>query len=111
MSRKLFRFFYIGLFLLGMALAVDGGSAHADGGNIRVLTVKGNIVPVVADYINRGISQAEDSGSTACIIELDTPGGLLESAQTIVTRILNARIPVVVYVAPQERGPLRRVPL
>jgi membrane-bound serine protease (ClpP class) len=100
-SKKVFRVFYIGLFLLGVALAVGGGSAHADGGNVRVLTVKGNIVPVVADYINRGISQAEDSGSTACIIELDTPGGLLESAQTIVTRILNARIPVVVYVAPQ----------
>jgi membrane-bound serine protease (ClpP class) len=100
-SKQVFRFFYIGLFLLGLALSIGGGNAHADGGDVHVLTVKGTIVPVVADYINRGLSEAEDSGSTACIIELDTPGGLLESAQVIVTRILNARIPVVVYVAPQ----------
>ena len=78
-----------------------GGRANAAGGNILVLTVKGNIVPVVADYIDRGISEAEDEGSVACIIELNTPGGLLDVTQNIVTRILNARVPVVVYVAPQ----------
>ncbi|MHB8085444.1 MAG: NfeD family protein [Dehalococcoidia bacterium] len=99
--KQVLRLFYVGLFLLGLALSLSGGNAHADEGNIRVLTVKGTIVPVVADYIDRGISDAEDSGANACIIELDTPGGLLESAQTIVTRILNARVPVIVYVAPQ----------
>ena len=66
-----------------------------------MLTVKGNIVPVVADYIDHGIARAENEGSAACIIELDTPGGLLDVTQKIVTRILNAKVPVVVYVAPQ----------
>jgi membrane-bound serine protease (ClpP class) len=55
----------------------------------------------VADYIDRGISQAEDENAAACIIELDTPGGLLESTEAIVKRIMNAEVPVVVYVTPK----------
>jgi membrane-bound serine protease (ClpP class) len=101
MSKHIFRFIYIGLFLVGIVLAVTGNRADAAGGNIRVLTVKGNIVPIVADYIDRGISRAEEEGSVACIIRLDTPGGLLDVTQNIVTRILNAKVPVVVYVSPQ----------
>jgi membrane-bound serine protease (ClpP class) len=66
-----------------------------------VLQVKGTIVPVVADYIDRGISEAEDNGDSVCIIELDTPGGLLSSTERIVQTIFNAHIPVVVYVSPK----------
>lgn len=102
MWRRIFRLIYSGLFLVGLALAITGSSVTADSNNsVRVLSVKGNIVPIVADYIDRGISRAEDEGSAACIIELDTPGGLLDVTQKIVTRILNARVPVVVYVSPQ----------
>ena len=68
---------------------------------VRVLRVEGVIVPIVADYIDRGISQAEDEDAAACVIELDTPGGLLESTETIVKRIMNADVPVVVYVSPK----------
>ncbi|RPJ64234.1 MAG: nodulation protein NfeD [Dehalococcoidia bacterium] len=101
MWKQIFRFTYISFFLAGIILAVSGNGVNANGGDIRVLTVKGNIVPIVADYIDRGISRAEAEGSVACIIELDTPGGLLDVTQNIVTRILNAKVPVVVYVAPQ----------
>jgi membrane-bound serine protease (ClpP class) len=68
---------------------------------VDVLTVDGTIVPVIADYIDRGISQAEKDGATVCIIELNTPGGLLDSTEKIVQRIMNAAIPIVVYVSPK----------
>jgi len=55
----------------------------------------------VYNYINRGISQAEERGADVCIIELDTPGGLLGSTDKIVGRIMNADVPVVVYVSPR----------
>jgi membrane-bound serine protease (ClpP class) len=58
------------------------------------------ITPVVARFVGRAIDEAEGNGSVCLIIELDTPGGLLESTQQIVTRILRSRIPVVVYVSP-----------
>jgi membrane-bound serine protease (ClpP class) len=68
---------------------------------VEVLTVDGTIVPVIADYIDRGISQAEEDGATVCIIELDTPGGLLDSTEKIVKKIMNAGVPIVVYVSPK----------
>jgi len=64
------------------------------------LHVEGTIVPIVADYIDRGIEQAEAKGNTIVIIQLSTPGGLMGTTQEIVERILNARVPVVVYVSP-----------
>ncbi|MCK4843462.1 MAG: ATP-dependent Clp protease proteolytic subunit, partial [Dehalococcoidia bacterium] len=79
-----------------------GGSiiAAANPTTVEVLTVDGVIVPVVADYIDRGISQAEDRNASVCIIKLNTPGGLLDSTARIVERILNADVPIVVYVSP-----------
>ena len=67
---------------------------------VDVLHVKGAINPVVVDYIKRGIEGAEESRATACIIQLDTPGGLDTSMRDIVKDIVNARVPVVVYVSP-----------
>ena len=101
MFRKIIRVIYVALFCFGAALSLWGGNAGADSHRVRVLEVKGTIVPVVADYISRGISEAEDNGDMACIITLDTPGGLLDTTEKIVGRIMNARVPVIVYVSPQ----------
>ncbi|MCX6004339.1 MAG: nodulation protein NfeD [Chloroflexi bacterium] len=98
--RHIFRAIYLLCLALGLVLSIASGSANANGREIRVLQVKGNIVPVVADYISRGIEEAEQAGSVACIIQLDTPGGLLNSTEDIVRRIMNAKVPVVVYVSP-----------
>lgn len=68
---------------------------------VVILTVDGPIVPVVASYLERGINLAEQEKAAACVICLNTPGGLYKSTQEIVGRILNARVPVVVYVSPQ----------
>jgi len=67
---------------------------------IFILEVKGIINPVSADYVNRGIQEAEEAGATVCIIQMDTPGGLDTAMRDIVQDIVNARIPVVVYVSP-----------
>jgi len=98
--RKIIRILYVSLFLVGMAFSLVACSVDQPTGGVHVLEVKGNIVPVVADYINRGISEAEQSGATVCIIVLDTPGGLLDSTSKIVERIMNAKVPVLVYISP-----------
>ena len=76
-----------------------GAAAATPAGEVLVLKVNGPIVPVVGEYLDRGLAQAEAAGAV-CVIELNTPGGLYETTQRIVTRILNARVPVVVYVSP-----------
>lgn len=65
-----------------------------------MLTVKGTINPVLTDYIGRGIDQAGETGAQAVIIQMDTPGGLDTAMRDIIQSIINARVPVVVYVSP-----------
>jgi len=82
------------------AMAFISSVVNADSSDIEILSVDGTIVPVVANYLDRGISRAEANESIACIIELNTPGGLLNATEDIVQRILNAKVPIVVYVSP-----------
>jgi membrane-bound serine protease (ClpP class) len=82
------------------AIAFVSSVVNADSSDIQILSVDGTIVPVVANYIGRGINRAESEGAVVCIIELDTPGGLLNATEDIVQRILNAKVPIVVYVSP-----------
>jgi membrane-bound serine protease (ClpP class) len=95
------RFCFILLLAVLSAISFISSAVRADSSRIEVLTVDGTIVPVIASYIDRGISRAESEGAVACIIELNTPGGLLNSTEDIVQRILNARVPVIVYVSPR----------
>lgn len=67
---------------------------------VVTITVNGAINPVVASFIERSIEKAEKSNAECIIIYLNTPGGLLKSTRIIVGDILDASIPVVVYVAP-----------
>jgi membrane-bound serine protease (ClpP class) len=68
---------------------------------IEVLDISNMIInPVVAEIINQGITKAKNSDAECLIIRLDTPGGLLETTQGIVKKILNSEVPVVVYVWP-----------
>lgn len=98
------RFVSFSLFGMMIIIAVSGlvfGTVQADTPHIVVLNVEGTILPVVANYIDRGISKAEEENATACVIQLNTPGGLLGSTEIIVQRIMNANVPIIVYVSPK----------
>ncbi|MCU0373892.1 MAG: nodulation protein NfeD [Chitinophagaceae bacterium] len=73
--------------------------AQKPGSMVR-LTVDGAINPVVAEYIKNGVQQAENQQAAALILHLNTPGGLLKSTREIVNYMLDARVPIVVYVTP-----------
>jgi len=63
--------------------------------------LSGVISPASSAYILRAITIAEEKDAECLIIKLDTPGGLDESMREITKRILNANVPVVIYVAPK----------
>jgi len=88
------------LILAGLLAASIASQVQAAAPSIVVLNVKGVINPVVADYISRGIETAEEDYATVCIIRMDTPGGLDTAMRDIVQDIVNARVPVAVYVSP-----------
>ncbi len=74
--------------------------ASAEGPYAAVIPFKGIVNPAMATYVDRAIAQAEQSGASVIIIEMDTPGGLDTSMRDIIQRIIASRVPVVVYVAP-----------
>ncbi len=84
------------IFLANILSAAAQVTSHVD-----VLVVKGAINPAAADYVARGIEAVERDGATCLIIQLDTPGGLESSMRDIVQGIINAKVPIVVYVSPQ----------
>ena len=89
------------LFFLGLLVTVIiATQTQAASPGIKVLNVKGVINPVLVGYIERGIEQAEEENATVCIIQMDTPGGLDTAMRDIVQNIVNAKVPVVVYVSP-----------
>jgi membrane-bound serine protease (ClpP class) len=87
---------FVNVFVSSNASAVNTGASF-----IVVTKIGGGINPAVAGYIHDELKRAEDRGAACFIIELNTPGGLLQSTRDIVTDLLTAKIPVVVYVSPQ----------
>jgi membrane-bound serine protease (ClpP class) len=67
---------------------------------VASINVDGAIGPATASYISRSIEEARSQNAQCLIIQLNTPGGLLDSTQKIVQSFLGSTVPVVVYVAP-----------
>ncbi len=67
---------------------------------VFVIRIDAPITPVVAEYIIKSIDKASDARAEAIIIQLNTPGGLVDSMQQIVMKMMASAVPTVVYVAP-----------
>src|SRR6266508_2639249 len=70
--------------------------------NASVLRIKVNdmIHPISEEYIGRALADAVRAHDSAVVIDLSTPGGLLDSTRSIVEKMMTSPIPVIVYVAP-----------
>ena len=68
---------------------------------VCVARVQGTIGPATADYLARAIGEAAGRKAQCLVIELDTPGGLLDSTKEIIQSFLRSPVPTVVYVSPQ----------
>jgi membrane-bound serine protease (ClpP class) len=68
--------------------------------DVLKLVVDDTIHPVTAERIQRALDQATAHKDDAVLIELNTPGGLLESTREIIQRILASPVPVIIYVTP-----------
>ena len=67
---------------------------------VGLINIDGAIGPATASYVSRSIEAAREQHVQCLIIQLNTPGGLLDSTQKIVQSFLGSPVPVVVYVAP-----------
>ncbi len=81
-------------------LALFAAAATADEARVLLIRVDSAIHPVAADFIAGSLEEADEMRAAALVIELNTPGGLLESTREISKAMLGARTPVVVFVGP-----------
>jgi membrane-bound serine protease (ClpP class) len=84
---------------LGSVLSVTPSLAQTSPVVYR-LEIRDTIQPVTAARLERALEKANRDNAAALLIELDTPGGLLDSTREMVGEILSSRVPVIVYVAP-----------
>lgn len=94
-----------GLFLILLAsfsLIFQSAHAQSDTPLAIVMTADGPIMPPMLEYIQRGIETADRRNAEVLIIQLNTPGGNLDTMLEIIKEIRASDVPVVVYVAPRN---------
>jgi membrane-bound serine protease (ClpP class) len=77
-----------------LALAANARAA------VLQIVVNDMIHPISDEFIGRAIAEAQRTNAEMLLIELQTPGGLIDSTRSIVEKMMTSRVPVVVYVAP-----------
>ena len=93
----------IALLFLAIALC-HADSGYSETGKVLKIVIDGDINPVSANWIIQNVETAEREGYECLLIQMDTPGGLLESTKSIVKTLLSANVPVVMYIAPSGSG-------
>jgi membrane-bound serine protease (ClpP class) len=85
------------IFLWLAAVAALGCSSSAE---VLKIVVDDTIQPITEEYISRGVDEAARRGDQALLIELNTPGGLVDSTRKIIEKITTSSVPVIIYVTP-----------
>lgn len=88
------------LVVLGLLSVGAAGLARGATAEVPVLTATGVVDNVLAQYLAQGVADAAASGAPAVIVKLNTPGGSLDATQQITSAFLEAKVPVIVWVAP-----------
>jgi membrane-bound serine protease (ClpP class) len=86
--------------LILLAGLTCGPAASLPAADVGLIKINGAIGPATASYIARAVDLAGTRNDACLVIELDTPGGLLDSTKDIVAKLYESKVPTVVYVAP-----------
>jgi membrane-bound serine protease (ClpP class) len=84
----------------GLVLLLASQALGKEGDQVYVMPTSGVVDQIMQGYIRDGIAKADREGFAAVVIQLDTPGGALDATREIVKTLLNAPVPVIVWVGP-----------
>src|SRR5450755_1723871 len=90
---------YLKLHLIVSIAAVVLSTVEASAEILKVV-VNDTIQPISAEYIARGINEAQHRNAQAVLIEINTPGGLVDSTREIIQHLTASSVPVIIYVTP-----------
>ncbi len=83
------------LFFLALSVNLFAENKYA------VVELSGSVNPIVAQYLTEAMEKAVSDGNQFIVIQMDTPGGLMDAMREIIKSILTSKIPVVVYTYPK----------
>lgn len=83
-----------------LSVAPPPARAQGDVPEVVVLTFRGQLTGILVTYVENGLKRAEERGAEAVVILLDTPGGSVGLMDRLVQDLINAPVPVIVYVSP-----------
>ncbi len=90
------------LLFLSAIMTISGHHpASAEANTVHRMVINGTINPATSEFLQKSIAAAHDDGAEILLVEIDTPGGILVSTQSMVQQILNSPVPVVVFVSPK----------
>ncbi len=92
------------LLLISALLFISAASsANAQSGlsSIKTMTIDGVIAPASHQYLERAVKVAEQENAEILILELNTPGGSIDTMNKMVQTIRASRVPIIVYVSPR----------
>lgn len=109
-GRKIVAIGWLFLVMMGMVFAghgtVPGASAASEqqaesaaGGYVYVIPVQMTVQGGLASFLDRALTEAEEAGAALVVLDVDTPGGRLDTAEDIAKRIREAKVPTVAYVS------------
>jgi membrane-bound serine protease (ClpP class) len=78
--------------------------AQAGWADVVKIVVDGVIHPIAAERVDRAIQEAQRTHADAVLIEMRTPGGLMSSMESIIHKVLDSPVPVIIYVTPSGAG-------
>jgi membrane-bound serine protease (ClpP class) len=101
---RLLRLAFLALLCVGV-FAVAGSlwapTARADGPHVDIVRFDGEVNPPSTEYLSNAIDQAQQDGAVALVLEIDTPGGDLDSMNADVKKELASPVPILAWVGPQ----------
>jgi membrane-bound serine protease (ClpP class) len=95
------RFQWLSRLVLLAAFFLLSRPAHAE---VLKIVVNDTIHPIVVERVDRAIQEAQRTHADALLIEISTPGGLMTSMEEIIHKILDAPLPIIIYVTPSGNG-------
>jgi membrane-bound serine protease (ClpP class) len=101
MIRRLRLALFVGVTLLGVA-GIGGAAlppAGADSGKVVVVSIDGVVDEGMAHLVERAVEQADAEHASALVLDVNTPGGLVNAAFEIRDAMFSAQVPTVAYVS------------
>jgi membrane-bound serine protease (ClpP class) len=87
--------------ILSLVFMMMAANLFSNENRYAVVSLSGSVNPIVADYVVESLKKASDEGHKFIVIQMDTPGGLMDSMREIIKAILTSPVPVVVYTYPK----------